>query len=82
MNGNDSRFPLLSSAERTCGVEEWTCQSGKGQCIPMAWVCDEHEDCDDASDMDEPMASQGQVGDSNNQKKLHFKYVDRVSFNY
>ena len=43
-------FPLVFSVERPCGAEEWTCASGKGQCIPMAWVCDEHEDCDDASD--------------------------------
>lgn len=38
------------TASRTCGPEEWSCQSGNGQCIPLAWVCDEHEDCDDASD--------------------------------
>ena len=40
----------MLTVERPCGAEEWTCASGKGQCIPMAWVCDEHEDCDDASD--------------------------------
>ena len=36
--------------ERTCGPEEWTCKSKNGQCIPNAWVCDDHEDCDDNSD--------------------------------
>ena len=36
--------------ERTCGPEEWTCKSKNGQCIPNAWVCDDHEDCDDKSD--------------------------------
>ena len=47
-------FPHVFSVERPCGAEEWTCASSSGkaghQCIPMAWVCDEHEDCDDASD--------------------------------
>ncbi len=37
---------------RTCGPEEWSCRSSSGQCIPLAWVCDEHKDCDDASDED------------------------------
>ena len=36
--------------ERTCGPEEWACKSKSGQCIPNAWVCDDHEDCDDKSD--------------------------------
>ena len=35
-----------------------------------------NQEGEQGSDMDEPMASQGQVGDSNHQKKLHFKYVD------
>ena len=35
-----------------------------------------NQEGEQGSDMDEPMASQGQVGDSKNQKKLHFKYVD------
>ncbi len=38
----------LHVANRTCGADEWSCSNG--QCIPIAWVCDEHDDCDDASD--------------------------------
>ena len=40
----------LFLVERTCGPEEWACKSKSGQCIPNAWVCDDHEDCDDKSD--------------------------------
>ena len=35
---------------RPCGSEEWTCKSHNGECIPLSWVCDDHEDCDDKSD--------------------------------
>ena len=41
---------FLFLASRTCGPEEWSCRSRSGQCIPLAWLCDEHEDCEDASD--------------------------------
>ena len=35
---------------RTCSPEEWTCKSKTGECIPLSWVCDDHEDCEDKSD--------------------------------
>ena len=38
------------SADRTCGPDEWTCKSKSRQCIPVSWVCDDHNDCDDNSD--------------------------------
>lgn len=33
-----------------CSSEEFTCKNTEGECIPMAWVCDQNEDCTDKSD--------------------------------
>lgn len=33
-----------------CTSEEFTCKNTEGECIPMAWVCDQNEDCSDKSD--------------------------------
>ena len=41
---------VYSLVGRPCGPEEWTCKSHNGECIPLSWVCDDHEDCDDKSD--------------------------------
>ena len=41
---------VYSLVGRPCGSEEWTCKSHNGECIPLSWVCDDHEDCDDKSD--------------------------------
>ncbi len=46
---NETNFHVFS-VDRTCGPEEWTCRSNNGQCIPLTWVCDDHNDCDDKSD--------------------------------
>ena len=43
-------FLFTFLVEKTCGPEEWACKSKPGDCIPKAWVCDGHEDCDDKSD--------------------------------
>ena len=42
----------ILTADRTCGPDEWTCKSKSRQCIPVSWVCDDHNDCDDSSDED------------------------------
>ena len=41
---------LFFPVGRTCSPEEWTCKSKTGECIPLSWVCDDHEDCEDKSD--------------------------------
>lgn len=44
----------LSSATpveaRTCSPEEYSCKSGEGECVPLAWMCDQSRDCSDGSD--------------------------------
>ena len=45
-----SIFIVSVPVGRTCGPEEWTCKSKNGECIPLSWVCDDHQDCDDKSD--------------------------------
>lgn len=36
--------------KNVCTSEEFTCKSTEGECIPMAWVCDQNDDCTDKSD--------------------------------
>ena len=36
------------TAPKTCRPEQFTCSNG--QCIPQGWICDDSEDCTDASD--------------------------------
>lgn len=43
-----SLFPLVE--KNVCTSEEFTCKDTEGECIPMAWVCDQNEDCSDKSD--------------------------------
>ena len=43
-------YSISFLVEKACGPEEWACKSKTGDCIPKAWVCDDHEDCHDKSD--------------------------------
>lgn len=50
-NSSHEFFMLfLSSEKNVCSSEEFTCKNTEGECIPMAWVCDQNEDCTDKSD--------------------------------
>lgn len=50
------QFPSLRSPQwehtesKVCSSEEFTCRSGTGTCIPLAWMCDQNRDCPDGSD--------------------------------
>lgn len=35
---------------RTCSPDEYACKNGEGQCVPLAWMCDQSKDCSDGSD--------------------------------
>lgn len=35
---------------KVCTSEEFTCKSANGECIPLAWMCDQNRDCSDGSD--------------------------------
>lgn len=35
---------------KTCSSEDFTCRSNNGECIPLAWMCDQNKDCSDGSD--------------------------------
>lgn len=58
-DGSDEEKTMCSS--RTCGQDEWSCHSQKGECLPLSWLCDGHPDCDDGSD--EAMCSGSCTGD-------------------
>lgn len=44
INGN------THTESKVCSSEEFTCRSGTGTCIPLAWMCDQNRDCPDGSD--------------------------------
>lgn len=46
LNITHLNFAILEN--NVCSAEEYHC--GDGACIPMAWVCDQNEDCTDKSD--------------------------------
>lgn len=35
---------------KNCTADEFTCHSGNGECVALAWMCDGHRDCSDGSD--------------------------------
>lgn len=41
---------LLFSEHKTCTSEEFACKNNEGECIPLAWMCDQNNDCTDGSD--------------------------------
>lgn len=41
---------LLFSENKACTSEEFTCKNNIGECIPLAWMCDQNNDCSDGSD--------------------------------
>lgn len=44
-------FPKPSfSEQKVCGVDEFTCRSASGECVPLTWMCDDNPDCSDGSD--------------------------------
>lgn len=45
MNSN-----LFYLGEKVCGVDEFTCRSASGECVPLTWMCDDNPDCSDGSD--------------------------------
>uniref|UniRef100_A0A1A9VH15 Uncharacterized protein n=1 Tax=Glossina austeni TaxID=7395 RepID=A0A1A9VH15_GLOAU len=44
------RALVLPAQSKTCSPDEFTCKSGEGECIPLAWMCDQSKDCSDGSD--------------------------------
>ncbi|KAG5834894.1 hypothetical protein ANANG_G00266400 [Anguilla anguilla] len=45
-----SRLALAGLSELRCGTGQFSCHSGKVQCIPQAWQCDGWAACEDKSD--------------------------------
>lgn len=35
---------------KNCTADQFTCHSGNGECVALAWMCDGHRDCSDGSD--------------------------------
>lgn len=35
---------------KNCTADQFTCHSGNGECVALAWMCDGHLDCSDGSD--------------------------------
>jgi hypothetical protein len=42
---------VCSVPGQTCAPGFWQCE-GSGECLPIAYLCDNVNDCDDASDED------------------------------
>lgn len=43
-------FFFSISEKKVCGLDEFTCRSTKGECVPLTWMCDGNRDCSDGSD--------------------------------
>lgn len=48
----DRKSKIFSSfsEHKTCTSEEFACKNNEGECIPLAWMCDQNNDCTDGSD--------------------------------
>lgn len=45
---NPINYHLLGM--KNCTADQFTCHSGNGECVALAWMCDGHRDCSDGSD--------------------------------
>lgn len=41
---------IIITETKVCTSEEFTCRGATGECIPLAWMCDQKRDCSDDSD--------------------------------
>lgn len=43
-------FDFFFAENKTCSADEFTCKNNEGECVPLAWMCDQNNDCSDGSD--------------------------------